>query len=186
MPYSIGTPAACSTVSPSGTAQAARGRHAHQLGMGAVAHRRHDRLADVEALHAVADLAHGAGRLVAHDVGLGGEHSPLAVEQVAALDADGAHLHQEPAGPQRRIGHLLVPEHLGPAGLVEHRCLHRREPTAGPLDRRPLTADRRAGSPLGPLSTPSTPRRRKARALARLPHSAIEHQARERFREWSK
>ncbi|MPY93113.1 MAG: hypothetical protein GEV08_08610 [Acidimicrobiia bacterium] len=32
---------------------------------------------------------------------------------------------------------------------------------------------------------PQRPRRRKARALARLPHTAIEHHARERFLEWS-
>ena len=128
VPYSIGTPAACSRERPSGTAQVAAGRHAHQLGVRAVAHawpRRAGRRAKPST--PVADLADDAGGLVADDVRRGGQDAALAVEQVAALHADGGHVDEE----RRRagaagLGHLLVAEHLGPAGLVVHRSLHGR------------------------------------------------------------
>ena len=56
--------------------------------------------------------------------GRGRHHAALAVQQVAALDADGPHLHDDAARAQRRVGHLLVAEDLGTACLVVHRSAH--------------------------------------------------------------
>ena len=81
-------------------------------------------VADREVGHSVADLADDAGGLIADDVGRRREHAALAVQQVAALDADRGDLDQQPAGPHHRIVDVLVPEDLGPADLVEHRGLH--------------------------------------------------------------
>ena len=92
--------------------------------MGAVSHRRDDRVADLEVGHAFADLAHDPGSLVADDMRRRRQHSALAMQEVAALDADRLDLDQQTAGPHLGIGNVLVLEDVGPAGLVEARGLH--------------------------------------------------------------
>ncbi len=54
----------------------------------------------------------------------GGEHTALAMQQIAALDADRGDLDQESAVAHRGIRHVLVLEDLGAARLVEDRGLH--------------------------------------------------------------
>ena len=92
--------------------------------MGAVAHRRDDRLTDRELGDSLANLADDTRRLVPHDMRLGGEHAALPVQQVATLYADRSNVDQQPAGAHRGIRYVLVLEDLRPAGLVEDRGLH--------------------------------------------------------------
>ena len=49
-----------------------------------------------------------------------------AVEGVAAFDADRLHRTSTPFGPALRVGDLLVPQDVGSAVLVVHRCIHGR------------------------------------------------------------
>ncbi len=99
-------------------------RHADELGMRSVSHRRHDRVTDLEVGHAVADLAHDTRGLVADDVRRRREHAALAMQEIPALDADRRDLDQQTAGPHLGIGHVLVLEDLGSTDLVEARGLH--------------------------------------------------------------
>ena len=162
VPYSIGTPGRLLEGQAVGNGPGAAGRHAHHLGVRAVAHAGDHRLADVEVLDSLADLADHARGLVADDVRGRGQDAALAVEQVTALDADGGHVDEQPAGAEGRLGDLLVAEHLGPAGLVVHRSLHGRRtyrfargPRAGGQgggQRSPGAGSGRRG---GPISTRS-------------------------------
>ena len=101
-----------------------RARHAHQLGMRPVAHRRDDRLTDRELGDSLANLADDTRCLIPHHMRLGGEHAALPVQEVATLYADRGNVDQQPPAAHRGIGHVLVLEHLRPAGLVEDRGLH--------------------------------------------------------------
>ena len=101
----------------------ARG-HADQLCVGAVARGGGDLLAHGEAGDAFAHGLHRARRLVANDVGHRCEHATLAVEQVAALDADGADLDEQASGPDNGVGHVFIAKDFGTAGGVVNGCFH--------------------------------------------------------------
>ena len=99
-------------------------RNGDELGMRAREHRRDDSLADFPVGDRVADLADGARALVADDVRRRRHHPAEPVERVAAFDADGLDFDQHVARTARRIGHVLVLQHLRGARLVVHGCLH--------------------------------------------------------------
>ena len=108
-----------------------RRRHRRQLGVAAEAHRRHDRLADGERRDVGTDLADPARGLVPHHVRRRRHRAAGAVQQVAALDPDGLDLEDDPARAQGGVGHVDVPEDVGPAGPVEGRGFHRRHRSRG-------------------------------------------------------
>ncbi len=72
------------------------------------------------------DLGHRAGTLVADHVGHPGQVPAQPVEGVATLNADGLDVDEDVARAGRGIGHVLVAEDVGCAGLVVHRCFHDR------------------------------------------------------------
>ena len=111
-----------------------------QLGVRALHHHGDHALTDREALDALADLPHGAARLVPDDVGDAGQLALAPVDQVTALEPDRPDLDQDAAAADLRIGDLVVAEHLGSSDLVIHNCFHRWNASPGViwLDREPV------------------------------------------------
>jgi hypothetical protein len=61
--------------------------------------------------------------------------APPALVQVEAIDAGGLDAHQHLALARLGLRHLLDPEHLRPAGLVDHDRAHGSKPRVLPVCR---------------------------------------------------
>ena len=95
------------------------------LGVAAGVHGVGHAVADGHLGDALADGSHHPGGLAAWGPGEGvGRVGALAAGDVGVVDADGLDLDEGLAGCGRRLGRVLVVEHLGPAGLVDADGLH--------------------------------------------------------------
>ncbi len=112
--------------------------------MGAGGHGADDALAGTVFGDGFAGFADGAGALVADDVGGAWEFATGAVEDIAAFDADGFHIDNEPAGVALGIGEFFVAEDRRGAGLVIDGSFHGETSQVGRCPGR-MIVDRRGG-----------------------------------------
>ena len=124
MPNATGTQAASWVERAGGIAQQNRSGAARSSAWEAVRPHCHHPVTRAQPGDLVADGKDGAGALVAHDVGGGGDFVARPVQRVAAFDADRLDPHEHPVGGHGGIGDVLVAEDLGAARVVVDRGLH--------------------------------------------------------------
>ena len=103
-----------------------RGRFVNGAARGVTAERadRNGVIADFERGDVRADFAHDAAGLIADDVRLRHQRAAGAIQHVAAFDADGFHVDDDAVRVARRIGDVLVTEHLRCAVFIVDCGLH--------------------------------------------------------------
>lgn len=151
--------------------------HGTQCGVRAVDTDGHHPITHFELRDPAPDLRHGAGALVANDVGRSVEFAPPPIEGVTSFDADRLDLNQHVRSADRRVGNVLVAKDAGLSRLVVDRGLHSspfafaqtlsiacgrgcRVPSGGTSERPASLADA-SFEPLSPPTIPSHVRRER-------------------------